>query len=98
MDYNIFNGRTDVNACGCTQGAVRTHVTESALKVDSVRKSPCRTGDSNLRQRRVGPMLYQLSYIPIMTMLAILYSAIEAYFFCVYFIRDSVLVEHRNRY
>ena len=45
---------------GCTDT-----VRESALKVDSGRKIPCRTGDSNLRQRRAGPMLYQLSYTPI---------------------------------
>ena len=38
-------------------GGVRTHVRESALKVDSGRKIPCRTGESNLRQRRDGPML-----------------------------------------
>ena len=36
---------------------VRTHVRESALKVDSGRKIPCRTRESNLRQRRDGPML-----------------------------------------
>ena len=47
-----------------TRGGVRTHVRESALKVDSVRKIPCRTGESNLCQRRASPMLYQLSYIP----------------------------------
>ena len=40
-------------------GGVRTHVRESALKVDSGRKIPCRTGESNLRQRRDGPMLYK---------------------------------------
>ena len=38
-------------------GGVRTHVRESALKVDCGRKIPCRTGESNLRQRRAGPML-----------------------------------------
>ena len=41
-DYGIFNVRTDVNACDCTRregGGVRTHVRESALKVDSGRKS-----------------------------------------------------------
>ena len=27
-------------------------------------KNPLRTGESNLRRRRAGPMLYQLSYIP----------------------------------
>ena len=39
-------------------------VRESALKVDSGRKISCRTRESNLRRRRVGPMRYQLSYIP----------------------------------
>ena len=37
---------------------------ESALKVDSRRKIPCRTGESNVRRRHAGPMLYQLSDIP----------------------------------
>ena len=46
---------------------IRTHVRESALKVDSGRKNPRRTGDSNLRQRCAGPTHYQLSYIPIRT-------------------------------
>ena len=45
-------------------GILRTHVRESALKVDTGRKIPCRTGESNLRERRAGPTLYQLSYIP----------------------------------
>ena len=45
-------------------GSVRTHVRESALKVDHGRKIPCRAVESILRQRRDGPMLYQLSYIP----------------------------------
>ena len=63
MDYRIFNVRTDVNACGCTRGCADT-ARESALKVDSGRKIPCRTGESNLRRRRAGPMLYRLSYIP----------------------------------
>ena len=39
-------------------------VRESALKVDSGRKIPCRIGESNLPQRRAGPSLCQLSYIP----------------------------------
>ena len=39
MDYRIFNMRTDVNACGCTQGCTDT-VRESALKADSERKNP----------------------------------------------------------
>ena len=63
MDYRIFNVRTDVNACDCTRGCMDT-ARESALKVDSGRKIPCRIGESNLRQRRDGLMLYQLSYIP----------------------------------
>ena len=64
MDYGIFNVRTDVNACDCTQECADT-VRESALKVDSGRKkNPCRTGESNLRRQRADPTLYQLSYIP----------------------------------
>ena len=39
-------------------------VRESALKVDSGRKIPCRTLESNLCQRRTGPTLCQLCYIP----------------------------------
>ena len=62
MDYRIFNMRTDVNACNRTRGCTDTE-RESALRVDSG-KIPCRTGESNLRQRHVGPMLFQLSYIP----------------------------------
>ena len=54
---------TDGNACDFTRGCTDT-VRESALKGDSGRKIPCRTGKSNLRGRRTGPMLYQLSYIP----------------------------------
>ena len=63
MDYGIFNVRTDVNACDCALWCAET-VRESALKADSGGKIPCCTGDSNLRRRRDGPMLYQLSYIP----------------------------------
>ena len=63
MYYGIFNVPTDVNACDCTRGCPDT-VRESALKVDSGRKIPCRTEECNLRQRRAGPTLYQLSYIP----------------------------------
>ena len=44
---------------------VRTHVRESSLKVDSGRKIPCRTGESNLHQGRAGPTPWQLSYIPV---------------------------------
>ena len=47
-----------------THGGVRTYVRESALKVDSGRTIPCRTGESNLRQQRAGPTPCQLSYIP----------------------------------
>ena len=65
MDYRIFNVRKDVNAYNCTQGRMDT-VRESALKVGSGRKIPCCTGESNLCERHDGPMLYQLSYIPIL--------------------------------
>ena len=63
MDYRIFNVRTDVNACDYARGCTDTE-RESALKVDSGREIPCRTGESNPSQRRAGPTLYQLSYIP----------------------------------
>ena len=55
----FLNVRTDVNACDCKQGGggVQTHVRVSTLKVDSGRKIPCRNVESNLRQRRDGPML-----------------------------------------
>ena len=56
MDYRIFNMRTDVNARGGTLGHMDT-IRESAQKVDSGRKIPCRTEEQNLRQRRVGPTL-----------------------------------------
>ena len=52
-----------INACDCTRGCTDT-VRESAPKVAREKKIPCRTRESNLCQRRVGPMLYQLIYIP----------------------------------
>ena len=54
MDYRINNVHTDVNASDCTRGCTDT-VRESALKIDSGKKIPCRTGGSNLRQRRACP-------------------------------------------
>ena len=64
-DYRIFNVSTDFNACDCTRGT--DTVRESARKVDSGRKTPYRTVGSNLRQRRAGPSLYRLGYIPTLT-------------------------------
>ena len=63
MDERIFNVRTDVNTCDCTRLCTDT-ARESALKVDSARKSPCLNGESNLRQRRADSTLCRLSYIP----------------------------------
>ena len=63
MNYGIFNMRTDVNACNCTRGCSET-VRESALNVDSLRKIPCHTKESNLHWQHAGLMLYRLSYIP----------------------------------
>ena len=63
MDYGIFNMCTDVNACNCARECTDT-IRESALKVDSGRKIPCRTEELNLCQRCAGPVLDQLSYIP----------------------------------
>ena len=46
-------------------GGVQTHIRESALKVDSGRKIPCRTGESNLHQQHDSLMLSnQLGYTP----------------------------------
>ena len=70
MDYGIFNVRIDVDACDCTRGCMGT-VKESTLKVDSGRKIPCRTGESNLRQQRADPTLNQLSYIPAPVLLCV---------------------------
>ena len=64
MGYGIFNARTDVSARNCARGRTET-VKESALTVDSGRKIPCCTRESNLRRQPAGPILYQLSYIPI---------------------------------
>ena len=63
MDYRIFNVRTAVNACDCIEGCTDT-VRESALKIKSGRKISFRTGESNMPQRRAGPTLFKLSYIP----------------------------------
>ena len=56
MDHRIFIVRTDVITRDCTRRCTDTEM-ESALKVDSGNKIPCRTGGSSLRQRRDGPML-----------------------------------------
>ena len=69
MDYRIFN--IYAHKCWCMQlhSGVHTHLkrvyTESWLwKLDSGRKIPCHTGESNLHQWDASLMLYQLSYIP----------------------------------
>ena len=65
MDSGTFKVRTDVHACDCTLGCTDTVlVRETALKIDSWRKIPCRSGESNLRQRHADPALHELSYIP----------------------------------
>ena len=48
-----------IHRAAIAHGGVQTYVRESALKVDPGRKISCRTGKSNLRQQRDGPMLYQ---------------------------------------
>ena len=53
VDYKLFHMHTDVNACDGTRG-----IRESALKVDSGRKIPCRTRESNLCQQRACPAIY----------------------------------------
>ena len=56
---------TDVKMHAVAHEGCMDTVRESALKVDSGRKIPCRTGELNLHRQHAGPMLYQLSYIPI---------------------------------
>ena len=63
--FGIFNMSTDVDACNCAQSGCLDTISESALKVDSGRKIPCRSGDSNLHQYCIWLFswtLYQLSY------------------------------------
>ena len=62
--HRTFTWTTESLTCAQTlmhaivHGGVQTHVRESTLKVDDFgRKIPCRIGESNLRQRRDGPML-----------------------------------------
>ena len=50
-------------ACDSSRGCTDTRK-RVCTKVDSGRKISCRTGESNLRRRRAGLILYQLSYIP----------------------------------
>ena len=68
MDYRILNVRLHtgwvvVVVVGEGRGGTDT-VRESALKVDSGSKILCRYGKSSLPQRRAGPTLCQLKYIP----------------------------------
>ena len=76
----IFNVRTDVNASDCTQGLCGHRKRDSALKVGSWRKIPCRTGESNLPQRRAGPTLYKLSYISAELHVAAIFCTIKPRF------------------
>ena len=55
---------------------------ECALKADSGRKILCRTGESNLRQQRAGPTLYQLSYIPTASSLSCLAQQMWVFSLC----------------
>ena len=71
MDYRIFNVNTDVTAYDCTRGCTDTRkrvCTESWLW----EKKPSRTGESNLRPQRASPMLYRLSYILTVLVVAVL--------------------------
>ena len=51
-----------VNACDYPRGCTDT-VRESAPRVDSWKKIPCRTRESNQSQRLNGRMLYQLNSV-----------------------------------
>ena len=86
MDYRIFTVRTVVNAGDCTRGCADT-LRESSLKVDSGKQNPCRTGESNLRQRRAGPMLSptELRPIPILARTYVFQLSSRYYLAFVYF-------------
>ena len=74
-------------------GGVRTHVRESALKVDSGRKIHCRTRESNLRQQRDSPMLYQwATSLPIFSVLHCLIKTAFYWTFCVFWSSFGPLV------
>ena len=81
MDYGVFNVRTDINACDCTRGCTDT-VRESALKIESGRKIICRTGVSNLRQRRAGQTLYQPRFIPTLKLAMFTVRRFKLNWFC----------------
>ena len=74
--------RTDVNVRNCTQGCMDT-VRESAMKVDSGRKIPCRTRESNLCWQRASPMLHPLNYIPTQ------YTVLAVQFFTLNILADT---------
>ena len=59
MNCRVFHVRTYFSACNCARGCTD--------KVDSERKILCRTGKSNLPQRRGGPTLYQPSHVAMRT-------------------------------
>ena len=63
IDYKIFNVRTDVNACDCTRVCTDT-VRESALKVDSGRKSLAALGNRTCVGSVPVQCCNRLSYIP----------------------------------
>ena len=74
----------------CTQMLMHTQIlrgvqtpSEYARKVDSGRKILCRTGESNLHQRRAGPTLCQLGYISVPKAGEIRFSSFSFFSICV---------------
>ena len=67
--FAIFSMRTDADACDCTRDCTST-AREPSLEVDSGRKIPCRTWDSNPRSQycvsRFSRTLNKLNYPPIL--------------------------------
>ena len=61
----IFNVRTDIiNARDCTRGLYGHLKRVFTEKITLGENSLAALGNGNLRQRRAGSTLYQLSYIP----------------------------------
>ena len=65
-----------------THRGLRTHVRESALKVDPGRKIPCPTRESNLHQQCDGPMLYQWATSPPLMAATLQFFCAEYYSWC----------------
>ena len=91
MDYGIFILPTDVNACNCTWGCTDTEK-ESALKVDSGKKPPCRTRKLTVTVQCSN----QLNYFP-SPIKAHTFLCMEADYKVIHWSGVKVLEDHREK-